>query len=101
MSDLELLVALKEIRQLEARRDRYADARDWDAYESLHASDHVSHNDGLEPWTSSKQMIDNVSRILNDMITMHLLLRSRDHLRYVHQGLRDMGHDWRCDLESR
>jgi hypothetical protein len=71
MSDIEWLVALEEIKQLKARRDRYADAHDWDAYEALHAPDHVSHNDGYEPWTSSKEMIDNVSRIMDDMVTVH------------------------------
>ena len=30
MSDIEWLVALEEIRQLKARRDRYVDAHDWD-----------------------------------------------------------------------
>jgi hypothetical protein len=71
MSELEWLVALEEIRLLKARRDRYADAHDWEAYEALHAPDHVSHNDGQDPWRSSKEMIDNVSRIMNDMITVH------------------------------
>lgn len=71
MSDIEWLVALEEIRQLKARRDRYADAHDWEAYEALHAPDHVSHNDGQEPWTSSKEMIENVSRLMDDMITIH------------------------------
>jgi hypothetical protein len=71
MSDLEWLVALEEIRQLKARRDRYADAHDWEGYESLHAPDHLSHNDGYPPWTSSKEMIENVRRIMGDMITVH------------------------------
>jgi hypothetical protein len=71
MSELEWLVALEEIRLLKARRDRYADAHDWEAYEALHAPDHVSHNDGEDLWTSSEEMIENVSRIMNDMITVH------------------------------
>jgi SnoaL-like domain len=71
MSDLEWLVALEEIRQLKARRDRYADAHDWDAYAALHAPEHVSHNDGQEPWTSSQEMIANVARIMGEMITVH------------------------------
>ena len=71
MSETEWLVALEEIRQLKARRDRYVDAHDWPAYEALHALDHVSHNDGQEPWTSSKQMIENVSRIMDGMVTVH------------------------------
>ena len=31
----------------------------------------MSHNDGQEPWTSSKEMIENVSRLMDDMITIH------------------------------
>ena len=67
MSDIEWLVGVEEIRQLKARRDRYADAHDWDVYEALHAPDHASHNDEQEPWTSSKEMIENVSRIMGDI----------------------------------
>jgi len=71
MSELEWLVALEEIRQLKARRDRYADAHDWEAYEALHVPEQYSHNEGFEPWTSSKQMIENVARLMNDMTTVH------------------------------
>jgi len=71
MSDLEWLVAIEEIRQLKAKRDRYVDAHDWDAYEALHAPDHVSHNDGQVAWTSSAETIANVSRIMDGMITAH------------------------------
>jgi SnoaL-like domain len=71
MSELEWLVALEEIRLLKARRDRYADAHDWAAYEALHAPDHISHHVGQEPWRSSKEMIENVSRLMNEMITVH------------------------------
>jgi hypothetical protein len=71
MSDVEWLVALEEIKQLKARRDRYVDAHDWEGYEALHAPDHVSHNDGYEPWTSAKEMIENVRRIMDPMITIH------------------------------
>lgn len=72
MSDIEWLVALEEIRQLKARRDRYIDAHDWDAYEALHAPDHVSHHApdpavSLEPkaWTSSAEMMRNVRQIMS------------------------------------
>jgi len=63
MSDIEWLVALEEIRQLKARRDRYVDARDFDGLMELHAPEHVSHNDGQEPWTSSEELIENLRRI--------------------------------------
>jgi hypothetical protein len=71
MSDLEWLVALEEIKQLKARRDRYVDSHDWEAYESLHAPDHVSHNDGYPPWTSAAEMVKNVKAIMRDTITAH------------------------------
>ena len=79
MSDLEWIVALEKIRQLKARRDRYVDAHDWDAYQALHAPDHVSYHASIpgeaEPvaWTSSEEMIRNVSKIMTeiDSITVH------------------------------
>lgn len=67
MSDLEWIVAIEEIRQLKAQRDRYVDAHDWDGYAALHAPDHVSHHapdpslgSAPEPWTSVDQMMDNI-----------------------------------------
>ena len=71
MSELEWLVALEEIRLLKARRDRYVDAHDWEAYEALHAPNHVSHNDNYPAWTSSAEMIKNVKGIMEDMTTVH------------------------------
>jgi hypothetical protein len=75
MPDLEWLCALEEIRQLKARRDRYLDAHDWDAYQALHAPDHVSHHapdhqTGVQaaPWTSAADMVANVRRIMTDQI---------------------------------
>ena len=78
MSDVEWLVALEEVRQVKARRDRYVDAHDWDAYEALHAPDHVSHHaaptigDAPVAWTSAAEMVRNVRKIMNDdSITVH------------------------------
>jgi hypothetical protein len=80
MSDIEWLVALEEIRQLKARRDRYVDAHDWEGYESLHAPDHVSHHapdqqTGMQPaaWTSAAEMVKNVRKIMTEVnsITVH------------------------------
>ena len=73
MSDLEWLVALEEIRQLKARRDRYVDAHDWDAYQALHAPDHISYHAAVpgqaEPvaWTTSEEMIRNVKHIMTEI----------------------------------
>ena len=57
---IEKLMALEEIKQLKARRDRAADSKDWALYESLHAPDHVSENGDYGRWTSSAEMIVNV-----------------------------------------
>jgi hypothetical protein len=76
MSDLEWLVALEEIRQLKARRDRYIDALDFDGYEALHAPDHRSCHAQVDTtrlgageaapvvWTSAAEMMHNVRKIL-------------------------------------
>ena len=78
MSDIEWLVALEEIRQLKARRDRYVDAHDWAALEALHAPDHVSHHaSGAAPggasgaWTSAAEMMKNIRAIMENMISTH------------------------------
>ena len=79
MSDLEWLVALEDIRQLKARRDRYADAHDWDGYLSLHAPDHHSFHASLtggdEPtvWTTAAEMVENVKYVMTEInpFTVH------------------------------
>ena len=79
MTDLEWIVAIEEIRQLKARRDRYVDAHDWEGYAALHAPDHVSHHApdptigaAPEPWTTVGQMIDNIKlRMPEGFITAH------------------------------
>ena len=79
MTDLEWLVALEEIRQLKARRDRYVDAHDWDAYQALHAPDHTSYHatltgdDEQVAWTSSEEMIRNVKHVMTEInpVTIH------------------------------
>lgn len=71
MDELAQLVALEEIKLLKARRDRAADTKDWDLYLSLHAPDHVSHNDGFPRWGSAQEMIENVRRLMGDRITVH------------------------------
>jgi hypothetical protein len=68
MSDIEWLVAIEEIRQLHARRDRYVDALDWEGYALLHAPDHVADHppDAKtrfpgDRWTSTDEMIAKLS----------------------------------------
>ena len=72
ISGVERLGALHEIGLLKARRDRAADTKDWALYLSLHAPDHVSHNEGFPRWGSAQEMIDNVSRLMGEhRITVH------------------------------
>lgn len=80
MSELEWLVALEQIRQLKARRDRCIDARDWEEYEALHAVDHHSHHatvnvtrggSGPVTWTSAAEMTRNSKAILVDRPMIH------------------------------
>ena len=69
VAGLEYLLALEEIKLLKARRDRAVDTKDWALYRSLHADNHVSHNDGYERWESADVMIENVSRLLDETKT--------------------------------
>jgi hypothetical protein len=72
MSDIELLLALEDIKFLKARRDRAVDTKDWDTYLSLHAPEHESKNDGFPHWKSAEEMITNVRQILGpDKISVH------------------------------
>jgi hypothetical protein len=48
---LDELLAIEAIKKLKSRRDRAVDLKDWDAYTALHAPDHLSTNDGYDPWT--------------------------------------------------
>jgi hypothetical protein len=72
MNGIEELLAIEDIKKLKARRDRAVDTKDWDLYLSLHAPDHVSHNDGHERWESAQVMIDNIRALLGpDKTTVH------------------------------
>lgn len=70
MTPIDQLLALEEIRLLKARRDRAVDTKDWDGYESLHAEDHFSDNDGFERWDRS-EMIARTRAHLEHMTTAH------------------------------
>lgn len=72
MTDIEWLVALEQIKLLKARRDRAVDTKDWDTYLSLHAPEHVSHNEGFPRWNSAAEMIAAVPKLLGpDKISVH------------------------------
>ncbi len=71
ITGIEKLKALREIELLKARRDRAADTQDWALYESLHAPDHVSENGDYGRWTSATEMIANVRKSMEGLITLH------------------------------
>jgi SnoaL-like domain len=71
LSGVERLLALEEIKLLKARRDRATDTKDWVTYEALHAPDHHSYNDDYPPWTTAKEMIANISKIMEHLTTVH------------------------------
>lgn len=71
ISGLEKLAALAEIELLKAQRDRATDTKDWAAYEALHAPDHCSYNEDYAPWTTAREMIANISRIMAGLTTVH------------------------------
>ena len=71
MSDIERLIAIEEIKQLKSRRDRAVDLKDWETYEALHAPDHRSHVEGMDPWNSAAEMVANVSRALSQVTSVH------------------------------
>jgi hypothetical protein len=67
----EQLLAREAIAVLKAQRDRAADTKDWALYESLHAPDHVSENGDYGQWTSAAEMIVNVRKSMENLVTMH------------------------------
>ena len=71
LTGIDRLVALEEIWQLKARRDRAADTKDWALYEALHAPDHVSENGDYGRWTSAAEMVTNVAKSMASLVTMH------------------------------
>ena len=71
MSELEWLVVLEDTACSRRDGDRYVDAHDWNAYEALRHRTMCRRTTGLEPWLSSKEMIENVSRMMNDTMMVH------------------------------
>jgi hypothetical protein len=72
LSDIDQLLAKEGIKLLKTRRNRAVDTKDWDLYFSLHAPDHVSHNEGYPRWESAQEMIENVKKLLwPDKISVH------------------------------
>jgi hypothetical protein len=88
LTGIEKLKALQEIALLKARRDRAADIKDWELYESIHAPDHVSENGDYGRWTSAAEMIVNVRKSMENLTpcTIRTRLRSLSKLRIKRRG---------------
>ncbi|HKQ80830.1 MAG TPA: nuclear transport factor 2 family protein [Steroidobacteraceae bacterium] len=71
VSDIEKLLAIEEIKQLKARRDRAVDLKEWDIYRDLHAPDHQSINDGYPPWTRD-DMVNHLRYDIGHVDIQHL-----------------------------
>lgn len=71
MTDLERLLALEEIRALEARRGRLLDLKDWDGYAALHVEETASHPAGGEELTGVAAMVDWIRRQIGEGDTIH------------------------------
>lgn len=65
------LASLEQIKLLKAQRDRAADTKDWQLYESLHAPDHHSYNEDYPPTTTAAAMIENTRRSMEHLTTLH------------------------------
>jgi hypothetical protein len=72
ISDIQRLIAIEDIKQLKARRDRAVDSKDWDTYTALHAPDHYSHNYGEERRDGAAVNTEFVKKALGpDVISVH------------------------------
>jgi hypothetical protein len=71
LSDIEELKAIEDIKKLKARRDRSVDLKDWDTYTACHAPDHLSDNDGYEPWTR-EDMVRHLREDIGHVTIVHL-----------------------------
>ena len=71
MTDIERLIEIEAIKQLKARRDRAVDTKDWAAFEAMHAPDHTSANDGMEPMVGAAAATKTISTTLAKVTTVH------------------------------
>ena len=71
MEGLEKLLAIEEIKTLEAKRGRLLDTQDWDAFAALHIPDISSQSAGAEPLTGIAAMVDWLRTELEGAVTIH------------------------------
>jgi hypothetical protein len=71
MDGLERLLAIEDIKRLEAARGRLLDTQDWAGYREIHAPEIVSHASPTAPLNGVDAMIDWLSAELKDAVTVH------------------------------
>jgi len=71
MDGLERLLAIEEIKRVEAARGRLLDTQDWAGYREIHAPEIVSHASPTEPLNGVDAMIDWLRAELKDAVTVH------------------------------
>ncbi len=70
LTDLERLVAIEEIKQLQARRVRSVDTKDWTVYAACHAPD-IEHESNVVKVSGREQLLAAVSKSLARATSIH------------------------------
>src|SRR5262249_39587676 len=73
VTDLERLLAIEEIKQLQARRVRAVDAKDWDAYRTCHSPNMAHENKafGGDHVSGIETVIERVKKTVDGAVTIH------------------------------
>ena len=72
MTDLERLLAIEEIKQLQARRVRCVDFKDWKTYATLHSPDMQHDNDAFGGKVAGLDaVIERVKKAVERAVTIH------------------------------
>jgi len=71
MTELERMIALKDIFRLKGRRDRALNTKDWEIYIALHEPENISGNEGEKPRRGARENAEGVARILEGILTVH------------------------------
>lgn len=74
------LVEIEAIKQLKAQRVRALDSKDWDAYEAMHAPEHVSYGFGGEPSVGPKNMMARLRGAVETVNTVHMVHSPEIHI---------------------
>jgi hypothetical protein len=71
MTDVEWLVAIQQIKQLHAQRDRLLDTGQWDEYEALHVPEHRTVAVGVPSVETAAEAVANVRKIAEHVTFAH------------------------------